>query len=85
MAEVPRHVTRVLRLPLLLEIDGKGIPRRVQVQVGAAGDFGLAGDWRVFTTCVEKRVLAGLRTVVPGNMRRTSVRIELVVAIDARP
>jgi tetratricopeptide (TPR) repeat protein len=84
MVELPPRAPRILRVPLLLEIDGKGVSRRAQVQLGESADFGLPSDWRAFAACVERRVVAGLRTVRPGNMRRTSARVELVLAIGGR-
>jgi hypothetical protein len=85
MARLPPNAPRILRVPLLLEIDGKGISRRARVQLGEDSDFGLSNDWRDFAACVERRVEAGLHTVRPSDMRRTSARIELVLAIGGRP
>ncbi len=85
MAQLPADAPRILRVPLLLEIDGNGIPHRAEVQMDVSVDFGLSSDWRPFAACVERRVATGLRTVRPSNMRRTSARIELVLAIGRHP
>jgi tetratricopeptide (TPR) repeat protein len=85
VVQLPANAPRILRVPLLLEIDSNGIPRRAEVQMDVSADFGLSSDWRAFAACVERRVAAGLRTVRPSNMRRTSARIELVLAIGGRP
>jgi len=85
VVQLPANAPRILRVPLLLEIDGNGIPRRAEVHMDIGVDFGLSNEWRAFAACVERQVAAGLRTVRPSNMRRTSARIELVLAIGGRP
>ena len=85
VAELPQGAPRIMRLALSLEIDGQGVPRRAKVELGLDAAFGVRSDWHKLAICVEKRVEAGLRTVHAANKRRTSARIELVLAIGGQP
>lgn len=85
LSDLPADAPRVLRVPIAIDIDGRGVPRRSVVQLGGQADFGVSGDWRGFAACVEKRIETGFRTVRAANMRRTSARLELVLAIGVKP
>jgi Tfp pilus assembly protein PilF len=85
LGELPAETPRILRVAVLLDIDGRGKVRRATVALGDDAGFGLPEAWRPVTDCVEKRVENGLRLPRPTNVRRTSARVELVLAIDRQP
>jgi hypothetical protein len=85
LSDLPGDAPRVVRLSLVLDIDGGGRVRSARVKLDGEVGFGLSDAWRSFIACVEKRVEGGLRLPKPSNMRRTSAWVELVLAISGQP
>jgi tetratricopeptide (TPR) repeat protein len=88
MDAVPDSAPSALRMSLSIEIDARGVLRRVAVELGADVGFGVSPAWRGFEACVSRRVKFGLRVARPTRQAVTSARLEVVLAIrrqDADP
>jgi hypothetical protein len=81
MDAVPDSAPNTFRMSLSLEIDARGVLRKVAVALGPDMGLGVSPAWQGFAACVCRRVKSGLRVVRPTRQSVTSARLEIVLAI----